>query len=127
MSEPKKVFVLVVDDDESMVDLITMSLKHAGFQVEAALGGVEGCKKAKESKPDLIVLDLLMPDMHGFDVLQTLRNDPATKDIKVLVSSAKSYAVDQKSAERLGADGFIVKPYSTESLVQSVKKVLGDA
>jgi DNA-binding response OmpR family regulator len=90
------------------------------------LGGKEGCAKARSSKPDLVVLDLLMPDMHGFDVCQILKKDPSLRGTKILISSAKGYAVDKKAALRLGADGFLTKPYSLDALVDTVKQLVGE-
>jgi len=117
--------ILVVDDDQTIVDFLTVCLTDAKYDVQAALGGKEGCERAKALKPDLIILDLLMPDMHGFDVCQVLRKDRSLSGTKILVSSGKGYAVDKKSAMQLGADGYLTKPYSTDELMNAVTGLVG--
>ncbi|MFA5139028.1 MAG: response regulator transcription factor [Elusimicrobiota bacterium] len=118
--------ILVVDDDQLMVDFVRTCLTDAKYEVDAAYGGKQGCEKARGTKPDLVVLDLLMPDMHGFDVCQALKKDQSLKDVKILISSAKGYAVDKKAALRMGADGFLTKPYSPEQLLNAVKDLVGE-
>lgn len=117
--------ILVVDDDRLMVDFITECLKRGDFQVETATNGAEGLAKARSYRPDLMVLDLMMPDMHGFDVCETLRKDADFKDLKILISSGKAYEVDKKAAKRLGADEYIVKPFSVDQLLTMVRGLLG--
>ncbi|MBI2363016.1 MAG: response regulator, partial [Elusimicrobia bacterium] len=92
--------ILVVDDDRLMVDFISECLKRASFVVETAFNGTEGLAKARSFAPDLMVLDLMMPDMHGFDVCEALRQDPAFAGLKILISSGKAYEVDKKAAKR---------------------------
>lgn len=116
--------ILVVDDDRLMVDFIVQCLKHDSYSVETAFNGVEGLAKARSFRPDLLVLDLMMPDMHGFDVCETLRKDPEFGAVKILISSGKAYEVDKKAAKRLGADEYIVKPFSAEDLLKTVNGLL---
>jgi DNA-binding response OmpR family regulator len=120
----KRVLVLVVDDDEGIVEFIASCLKTASYEVLTANNGRDGCQIAVESKPDVIILDLMMPDMHGFEVCQKIRENETLKGVKVIISSGKSYAVDVKSAMRLGADAYLTKPYSAETLLEAVKKTL---
>ncbi len=117
--------VLVVDDDEMIVEFLTACLKKEGYEVEQAFGGEQGYKKAVEHKPALMVLDLMMPDMHGFDVCQAVRKDRSLDDMKILISSAKGYEVDKKAAKRLGADGYINKPFPSEEFAAEVEKLIG--
>ena len=116
--------ILVVDDDRLMVDFIVECLKRDAFEVQTAYNGVEGLAKARAFRPDLMVLDLMMPDMHGFDVCETLRKEPDFAGVKILISSGKAYEVDKKAAKRLGADEYIVKPFSVEQLLKTVKGLL---
>lgn len=116
--------ILVVDDDRLMVDFIVECLKHDAFQVETAFDGASGLAKARIFQPDLMVLDLMMPDMHGFDVCETMRKEPEFAGVKILISSGKAYEVDKKAAKRLGADEYIVKPFSVEQLLKTVKGLL---
>lgn len=116
--------ILVVDDDRLMVDFIVECLKRDSYQVETAFNGAEGLAKARAFRPDLMVLDLMMPDMHGFDVCETMRKEPAFAGVKILISSGKAYEVDKKAAKRLGADEYIVKPFSVAQLLAAVSGLL---
>lgn len=119
--------VLVVDDDTMIVDFLITCLKQAGYETYEAFGGEDGYKKAVEFKPDLMVLDLMMPDMHGFDVCQTVRHDRSLNKMKILISSAKGYEVDKKAAARLGADGYINKPFPIDVFTSEVERLIGKA
>ena len=120
----KRVLVLVVDDDDGIVEFIANRLKSASYDVLTALNGRDGFQIASETKPDVIILDLMMPDMHGFEVCQKIREDEALKGVKIIISSGKSYAVDIKSAMRLGADAYLTKPYTAETLLKTVKEAV---
>ncbi|MFA5138185.1 MAG: response regulator [Elusimicrobiota bacterium] len=121
----RKILILVVEDDPGLVDFLTACLKCDGYTVEVACGGRLGCEKARSLKPDLVILDLLLPDMHGFDVCQNLRKEESLNGVKILVSTAKAYPSDRRAALRLGADGFLVKPYTSDQLLAAVKGLLG--
>ncbi|MFH1726318.1 MAG: response regulator [Elusimicrobiota bacterium] len=118
--------ILVVDDDDFIVDFLVTALETSDYTVEAAYGGREAYAKAKKGKPDLVILDIMMPDMHGFDVCQALRSEKSLQSTKILVSTAKGYAVDRRAAERLGADGYLVKPFSADELLKKVKSLVGE-
>ncbi|MBI3297655.1 MAG: response regulator [Elusimicrobia bacterium] len=117
--------ILVVDDDRLMVDFICDCLKKASFAVETALNGADGLAKARVYKPDLMVLDLMMPDMHGFDVCEALRRDIPAEQLKIIILSAKTYEVDKKAAKRFGADAYITKPFTFDQLLAAVNGLLG--
>jgi len=117
--------ILVVDDDEGVVDFLSSCLKSEGYEVLTGFSGEEAVKLARSEKPDLLVLDLLMPTMHGFDVCEILKQEESLKAMKILIVSAKAYEVDRKAAERLGADKFLVKPFTAETLLDSVKELVG--
>lgn len=110
-----------------IVEFLSACLKSVGYDVACAYGGREGYDTAVKLAPDLMVLDLMMPDMHGFDVCQAVREDRALNKMKILISSAKGYDVDRKAAERMGADGYLNKPFSTESFLSEVEKLIGKA
>lgn len=115
--------VVVVDDDDDMRELMAMLLRDA-HAVTTAVDGADGLAKVKELKPDLVVLDLLMPKMHGFEVCQRIREDAELKGVKVLIASSKSYQHDIKTAvEETGANGYIVKPFQ----IADFKKRVADA
>lgn len=117
--------VLVVDDEHDTVELVTLWLKEAGYQVLSAHDGVEALKVAREKQPDLMVLDLAMPRMHGYEVLKEIRADKAINATKVIVTSGKNYAVDIRMAKDNGADLFVSKPYQIKKLVETIKGLIG--
>ncbi|MBI3297654.1 MAG: response regulator [Elusimicrobia bacterium] len=116
--------ILVVDDDRLILDMVCECLKKAGFSVESAETGVDGLAKAAGFKPDLVVLDLMMPDMHGFDVCQALRKDAAPDAPKVLILTAKNYEIDRRAAQRLGAEAYVSKPFRVDELLETVNRLL---
>jgi DNA-binding response OmpR family regulator len=117
--------VLVVDDDDDMRMLMSLLLRDS-YEVSSAPDGSAGLEMARKLRPDLIVLDLLMPKMHGFEVCQRIREDADLKATKILISSSKSYAHDVRtSVEETGADDYIVKPFQTEDFKQRVAALLG--
>ena len=118
--------VLIVDDDDDMRGLMTMILED-DFEVSSASDGAEGLAMARAQRPDLVVLDLLMPRMHGFEVCRNIRNDPNLQATKVLISSSKSYQHDVRTAvQETGADGYIVKPFSVPEFRKRVVEILGE-
>lgn len=116
--------VVVVDDDDDMRELMAMLLSDA-HAVTTAVDGADGLAKVKALKPDLVVLDLLMPKMHGFEVCQRIREDAALEGVKVLIASSKSYQHDIKTAvEETGANGYIVKPFEVDAFKRRVADAL---
>lgn len=119
--------VVVVDDDDDMRELMCMLLRGR-YDVSTANDGVKGLEVVRAVRPDLLVLDLLMPIMHGFEVCQRLRADPELKGIKILISSSKSYQHDVRTAvEETGADGYIVKPFEVSEFLRRVDEMAGEA
>jgi DNA-binding response OmpR family regulator len=119
--------VLVVDDDDDMRELMIMLLSGT-YEVAAARDGKEGLEMVRRLRPDLVVLDLLMPRMHGFEVCRHIRADEDLKAVKVLISSSKSYQHDQNTAvNETGADGYIVKPFDISEFLARIAAMLGEA
>ena len=119
--------VLVVDDDDDMRELMVMLLSDS-YEVAAAHDGEEGLEMARRLRPDLVVLDLLMPRMHGFEMCRHMRADAGLKAVKVLISSSKSYQHDVDTAvDETGADDYIVKPFDIKDFQVRVAALLGDA
>lgn len=119
--------ILVVDDDDDMRELIVKILEPL-YDVSTARDGAQGLEAARHSVPDLVVLDLLMPRMHGFEVVQRLRADEKLKSVKVLISSSKSYQNDMKTAvSESGADDYIVKPFDLENFKSRIAALLAKA
>jgi len=116
--------VLVVDDEADITALVAYHLAKEGYRVTTAADGAEAIKSAEEQSPDLIVLDLMLPRLSGFEVLEALRRRPETRDIGVLVLTARKDEVDRIQGLTLGADDYLVKPFSPQELVLRVGAVL---
>jgi DNA-binding response OmpR family regulator len=113
--------ILVVDDEERMVRFIRMNLEHDGFQVSEAFNGKEAIQKIRDVTPDLILLDVMMPDLDGFEVLETVRE---VSQVPVIMLTAKGEEDDRVRGLELGADDYVTKPFSPRELVSRVKAVL---
>ena len=116
--------ILVVDDEPDALELIQFNLKGAGYDVATAAEGNEALKKARALVPDLIVLDLMLPEVDGMEVCKILRRDPATSAIPIIMLTAKAAEIDRVLGLELGADDYITKPFSPRELVLRVKKLL---
>ena len=117
--------ILVVDDDPVMIQFVVLRLQHAGYEVLTAADGEQGLQQAKDLKPDLMVLDLAMPVMHGYEVCKAIRSDKAIADLKIIVTSGKSYPSDIKTAKSVGADRYLVKPYPVQTLLTAIEELIG--
>ncbi len=116
--------ILVVEDDPDIQQLLQHQFQQAGYRVEQAVNGQEGLKKAKERKPDLIILDLMLPGVDGLEVCRGLRSGTDTKNIPVLMLTAKGEEVDKIVGFELGADDYMTKPFSPRELLLRVKALL---
>jgi DNA-binding response OmpR family regulator len=116
--------ILVVDDDAELVELISFNLKQAGHSVGTASNGVEALKKARSLEPDLIVLDVMMPELDGFAVCEILRRDSSTATVPILMLTALSSELGRLAGLGSGASEFITKPFSPRVLVQRIEELL---
>lgn len=116
--------VLVVDDEKDIIQLIRYNLEREGFKVDAASDGNEALKKAVEVKPDVILLDIMLPGKDGYDVIKALNQSEKTAGIPVIFLTAKSAEFDEVLGLELGADDYIVKPISPRKLVSRIRAVL---
>ena len=116
--------ILVIDDEPDLTDIIQTFLEGAGYHVYSENSAVKGIEKARSLKPDLVLLDITMPVMDGYQVCQELKKDKATADIPVVFLTGKDPAEDNNRAFQSGADLFIKKPFSCESLLEIVRIVL---
>lgn len=116
--------ILVVDDEPEAVELVEFNLKQAGFDVTSAADGAEAVKKARAQPPDLVVLDLMLPEIDGLEVCKILRRDPATASIPILMLTARASEVDRVLGLELGADDYVTKPFSPRELVLRVRKLI---
>ena len=116
--------ILCIEDESEMIDLIRLILGRKGFDVKGATGGIEGIKLVREIKPDLVLLDLMMPDMDGWEVYQQMKAEPTTRDIPVIVVTAKAQNIDKVLGLHIAkVDDYIAKPFSPQELMESVEKV----
>jgi phosphate regulon transcriptional regulator PhoB len=116
--------VLIVEDEPDIRELVVHHLKREGYQVSAAAGGEEALRQVRAAPPDLVLLDLMMPAMDGLEVCRRLRQDPATAALPIVMLTAKGDEVDRVLGLEIGADDYIVKPFSPKELVARVKAVL---
>jgi DNA-binding response OmpR family regulator len=116
--------ILVVDDEPEAVELVEFNLKGAGYEVSTAGDGAEALNKARRIQPNLVILDVMMPEIDGMEVCKLLRRDPATSTIPIIMLTAKASEVDRVLGLELGADDYVVKPFSPRELVLRVKKIL---
>jgi len=116
--------ILVIDDDASVSKLVSDVLTEEGFSVTIANCGEDGIKKVHDSKPNLVILDLRLPDMDGFQICQTLKKDKSVSFIPIIMLTVKSAKSSTVAGLEMGADDYIVKPFNQEELVARVKTVL---
>ena len=117
--------LVYVEDEREMIDLVRLILGRRGFEVIGANGGRDGLETIRRELPDLVLLDLMMPDMDGWDVYQQMKAEEATRDIPVIVVTAKAQSIDKVLGLHIAkVDDYISKPFSPQELTESVEKVL---
>lgn len=116
--------VLVVDDEIHIVKIIAYKLRGAGLEVISAGDGLEALEKVRTERPDLVLLDIMMPRMDGYQTLEALKGDPATRDIPVFLLTVKSREADRQRGWQLGADEYITKPFSPHKLLERIEQAL---
>jgi DNA-binding response OmpR family regulator len=117
--------VVCVEDEPAMIDLIRLILSRKGYYVVGAMGGREGLDAIQREKPDVVLLDLMMPDMDGWEVYQKLKANDATKNIPVIVVTAKAQSIDKVLGLHIAkVDDYITKPFGPQDLLESVEKVI---
>jgi len=121
MAEAKK--ILAVDDEPSIVRLIQINLEKQGYQVITAYDGKEALEKIASERPDMVVLDVMMPYMDGFEVLRTLRKEPATRELPVIMLTAKAQDADVYTGYKDGADSYLTKPFNPRELISFVQRI----
>jgi DNA-binding response OmpR family regulator len=116
--------ILVIEDDPAISRLVDYSLRHEGYTVIPATNGLEGIRKAHREKPDLIILDVMLPGMDGFEICARLRAEPATARLPILMFSAKAQEIDKNTGLKVGADDYLPKPAAPAEIVSRVAKLL---
>jgi two-component system response regulator VicR len=127
MNDKETKHILCIEDEPEMIDLIRLILGRRGFEVIGAAGGKDGLEKVRQQPPDLILLDLMMPDMDGWEVYQQIKADEKIKNIPVIVVTAKAQSIDKVLGLHIAkVDDYIAKPFSPQELLNSVDKVFGE-
>ena len=115
--------ILVVEDSPSELELISHFLNESGYKVIKATGGTEALKKLELEKPDAIITDEVMPGMSGFELCRSLKKNPETQKVPIVICSSKNQEIDRLWAMRQGADAYVTKPYTREELLRAIKSV----
>jgi two-component system OmpR family response regulator len=118
--------VLIAEDEPSILESLDFILRRAGWSIDSVTDGEAVLERVRRNRPRVLVLDVMLPKRSGFDVLKQLRADSETKDLPVLILTAKGQQQDRRIAEELGADGFVTKPYSNSEVVGAVRQLLGE-
>lgn len=113
--------VLVIDDVKSELDLISHYLEEAGYAVTAIANGLDAFDKVEADRPDVIVTDLVMPEITGLELCRKLKKDPGTADIPIVACTTKGRKMDKSWAKKQGVIGYVVKPFTAEQLVEAVR------
>jgi phosphate regulon transcriptional regulator PhoB len=116
--------ILIIEDEQDVIDLLTLHLRKAGFAVNKATDGAVGLRLAREESPALIILDLMLPKMPGLEICKVLKTDAATRQIPVLMLTAKAEEIDRIVGLEFGADDYVTKPFSPRELVLRVNAIL---
>jgi len=116
--------ILIADDEPNIVLALEFLMKKEGYEVQTVSDGEEALRTIEKSPPDLILLDIMMPKLDGYEVCQRIRSDPSMKDIVIIMLTAKGREVEREKGLALGADFYITKPFSTREVVQKVREVL---
>ena len=118
--------ILCIEDEPEMIDLIKLILGRRGYEVLGATGGIEGARLVRELLPDLVLLDLMMPDMDGWEVYQQMKADQTTRNIPVIVVTAKAQNIDKVLGLHIAkVDDYIAKPFGPQELMDSVERIIG--
>lgn len=119
--------VLVVDDDDVIRQLITVNLELEGFEVVTAVDGQDALEKVKDVNPQVVTLDVMMPRVDGWEAARRLRSDPQTRNIKVVLLSARAQEADLQRGTQLGVDAYLTKPFDPDELIDTVRRLVAAA
>ncbi len=124
MADQKK-HIVCIEDDAGIIDLVKLILTRKGYRVSGAVGGREGLELIEREKPDVVLLDLMMPDMDGWEVFHQMRAQESTRHIPVIVVTAKAQSIDKVLGLHIAkVDDYLTKPFSPQDLVDSVERIL---
>lgn len=118
--------ILIVDDEVQLVEMVKMRLEAAGYEIISAYDGQDGFDKARKDKPDLIILDLMLPKMDGYKVCGLLKNDARYSKIPIIMFTARAQEEDARLGKDLGAEEYVTKPFDPKILLSKIKGLLGE-
>lgn len=118
--------ILIADDEQNILISLEYLMRREGFEVSIAQDGDEAIAKTRAEQPDLVLLDIMMPKMNGFEVCQEIKSDPTLKAVRILMLTAKGRDTEVAKGLALGADGYMTKPFSTKELVERIRALLAD-
>lgn len=116
--------ILVIEDDPASLRLTQYILEHKGYEVLTAINGLDGLKKARSEEPDLVILDVMLPGMDGFDICYHLRNEPQTARLPIMMLSAKAREADRDTGLKVGADYYVTKPVDPAEIARNIETLL---
>lgn len=117
--------VLIVEDDRHIIEALSFVLEYNGYEVAAVLDGEAAIERLRSDPPALVILDLMLPKVKGFEVLKLMRADPQLRSMPVIVLTAKGQQQDRRMAEKIGVEGFMTKPFSNRDIIEAVRRVTG--
>ncbi len=112
--------VLITEDEPNIVESLTFILTRAGYEVSAVLDGEAAVRRLRSDPPDIMILDIMLPKLNGFEILKLVKTDPLLKSLPVLILTAKGQAHDRQLAEEIGANAFITKPFSNRDIIEQI-------
>lgn len=115
--------ILIVDDEKDLVETLTFRFEAAGYEVIAAYDGQDGLERARKEKPDIILLDVMMPKMDGYMVCRLLKFDDRYKDIPIIMLTARGQEIDKKTGSDVGANKYVTKPFDSKQLIEEIEKL----
>jgi len=118
--------VLIAEDEPHIVESLSFVLQRKGYEVEAVLDGETALAQLRNRRPDVMILDVMLPRVNGFEVLKQVKSDAALHSVPVIILTAKGQAQDRRMAEEIGADGFMTKPFSNQEVIDEVRRLTGD-
>ena len=116
--------ILFIEDEPDQITLIRARIEASGYDFDSAMDGIEGLKKVEETKPDIVLLDLILPKLNGFEVCRKMKQNPETKGIPVIVLTAIGIKDAEERCRGCGADSFFKKPYDSKALMEEIKKLI---
>jgi twitching motility two-component system response regulator PilH len=123
---PRSATILIVDDSRTLVHALKSFLEQSGFATVTAFDGIQGIEAARAHRPDLVLMDIVMPNMNGFEATRALKRDPGTATIPVVIVSGAEQPADRVWGTRLGAKGYLAKPLRKDSLLETINQVLAE-